>query len=194
VPSLRARLVITLAAGLLASFGAATPAPAAPAPACADAQRRPTAATEARARAAVLCLLDAARAERDLPALRAEAHARQAAQRFADALDPARPLTHAGRGRSTPQDRLAAGGYARGSRGGFDAGEALGRSVGRSSTPAQRVKTWLADGPTRRILLGSRFRDVGIGVAVARGKVTYVVDVAARRGAVSPRLATRSTP
>jgi uncharacterized protein YkwD len=184
---LRGRLIITLAAGLLASAGAAGPSTAATGSACADADRRPTASTEARTRAAIRCLLDAARAERDVPALRDEPHARAAAQRFADRLDPVRPLSHIGHRDSTVQDRLAAAGYAHGSRNAFDAGEALGRSVGRSSTPSARVTSWLADGPTRRILLSRRYRDVGIGVAVAHGKVTFVVDLAARRGTVSPR-------
>jgi len=178
-----------LAAALLAPPAASAAVPAQSAPpaiACADAGRRPTASTEAAARAAVLCLINVARAERDLPALRAEIHARRAAQRYADALDPRRPLSHAGRSGSTVQDRLAAAGYARGSRSAFDAGEALGRSIGRSSRPAARVTAWLADGPTRRILLSRRYRDAGVGVTVARGKVTFVVDVAAPRGTVSP--------
>jgi uncharacterized protein YkwD len=191
----RRRSLLTSVAALLATLAGAASAPAAtPGDGCADAGRRPTAATETRARAAVLCLLDAARAQRDLPALRDEPHARQAAQRFAAGLDPARPLSHVGRGGSTVQDRLAAAGYARGARSAFEAGEALGRSIGRSTTPAQRVAAWLADGPTRRILLSRRFRDVGIGVAVAGTRATYVVDLAVRRGAVSPRAQTRSTP
>ncbi|HEV7749894.1 MAG TPA: CAP domain-containing protein [Baekduia sp.] len=159
-----------------ASSGAASDAP------CAGADRRPTAATESRARAGVLCLLDAARAERHLPGLRSDVHAGRAAQRFAEALDPHKPLTHLGRGGTGPQDRLAQAGYAGGARKAFDAGEALGRSVGRSATPAQRVSAWLADGPTRRILLARRFRDVGLGVSVAGDRATYVVDLAAPRG------------
>ncbi|MDX6716839.1 MAG: hypothetical protein QOH30_3397 [Baekduia sp.] len=179
-----------VAAGALAwsagtvPVGVAADAPPSPSPSpCAGADRRPTAATESRARAAVLCLLDAARAERGLPALRAELHAGRAAQRFAAALDPHKPLTHRGPGGTAPQDRLAQAGYAGGSRKAFDAGEALGRSVGRSATPAQRVTSWLADGPTRRVLLAARFRDVGLGVSVAGDRTTYVVDLAAPRRA-----------
>jgi uncharacterized protein YkwD len=168
-----------VAAGSLAALGSTASARAASDAPCAGADRRPTAATAPAARAAVLCLLDAARAERHLPALRAEVHAGRAAQRFADALEPHKALTHLGRGGSLPQDRLARAGYAGGARKAFDAGEALGRSIGRSATPAQRVSAWLADGPTRRILLATRFRDVGVGVSVAGDRTTYVVDVAA---------------
>ena len=168
-----------VAAGSLVALGCTASAGAAPDAPCAGADRRPAAKTESAARTAVLCLLDAARAGRGLPPLRAEVHAGRAAQRFAEALDPHKPLTHVGRGGSILQDRLAQAGYAGGARRAFDAGEALGRSIGRSATPAQRVSAWLADGPTRRILLSARFRDAGLGVSVTGDRTTYVVDLAA---------------
>jgi uncharacterized protein YkwD len=178
---LRRTLAISAATCSLIALSVAPSAPAATdTPACVDISRRPSPATEGRARAAVLCLLNAARAERDAAALHTERHIGRAAQRFAEALDPAHPLTHIGHGDSSPQERLAAAGYAKGKAKAFDAGEALGRSIGTSASPAQRVAAWLADGRTRRILLSSRFHDAGIGVSVAGGKVTYVIDVAAR--------------
>jgi uncharacterized protein YkwD len=136
----------------------------------------PTASVTAT-RAAIACLVDAARAQRDLPALKRDTRLQTAAQRFARALDPARPLSHAGRGGSTPLSRIQATGYARAT-GAFTASETLGRSRGSLSTPAVRVTAWLAARATRKLLLSARYRDVGIGVATVGGVTTYVVELA----------------
>ncbi|HWI72396.1 MAG TPA: CAP domain-containing protein [Baekduia sp.] len=167
--------VVVASAAVLGTVGG-SPAGAG---ACAGADRTASSATIAQTRAALRCLIDAARADRSLAGLKADARLQSAAQKFARALDPGKPLTHAGRGGSTPLDRIADSGYARGASG-FTAAETLGRSHGSLSTPAARVKAWLADAGTRRLLLGARYRDVGIGV-VSRGDVTtFVVEIAAR--------------
>ena len=166
-----------MTAATLVALGTAVPA-AAPAATCADVDRIPSATTEDQARAAVLCLLDAARAQRKVAPLHSELHIRRAAQGFAAWMDPAKPLTHNGHG-GKPDDRLAIAGYAHGNRKAFDAGEAIGRSIGDAATPDERVSEWLADPQTRKVLLASRFRDAGVGVEVAGGKVTFVVDLAA---------------
>jgi uncharacterized protein YkwD len=166
---------------MLATMGVTTAAaPAAAPPACANAHRVPTRSSTAATRAALLCLVNAARTERQVPALRPEAHLRHAAERFARALDPARPLTHAGRGGSSPLERIAAAGY-RGATDELDVSETLGRSIGTTAAPAERVRAWLADPPTRRLLLARRFRDAGIGVVIAGGKTTFVVELAVPR-------------
>lgn len=160
--------------------GAAPGAAAAAAP-CAGADIPATAASAASTRAAIACLIDAARAQRGRPALRRDAHLRLAAQRWARSLDPKRPLTHAGRDGSTPVTRIADAGYARDGGGttGFDAVETLGRSQGSLTTPAARVASWLRSTSTRRLLLGARYRDIGIGVATADDAATFVVELAA---------------
>lgn len=155
-----------------------SPAGAAEAP-CAGADRTATSATVAQTRVALRCLIDAARADRRLAALKADTRLQTAAQRFARALDPAQPLTHTGRSGSTPLDRIEDSGYGRGASG-FSAAETLGRSHGSLSTPATRVKAWLADPSTRRLLLSAKYRDVGIGVVSRGDATTFVVELAAR--------------
>jgi uncharacterized protein YkwD len=167
-----------LFAAVAASVAAGTSiASGSDAPACAGADASPTAQTVTQARAAIACLLNAARD--DGAPLRVDVRLGHAAQSFARALDPAKPLTHAGHGATTPLDRIASAGYPRGAS--FSAAETLGRSHGSVATPARRVKAWLASASTRRLLTSTRYRDVGVGV-VTRGEVTtFVVEVAVRR-------------
>ncbi|MES1193009.1 MAG: CAP domain-containing protein [Solirubrobacterales bacterium] len=165
----------------LSVAASSSPASAADAPVCTGADQTAATLTIAQTRTAITCLLNVARD--DKAPLRADVRLSRAAQRFARALDPAKPLTHTGRGETSPLDRIAAVGYPRG--GSFSAAETLGRSRGSLTTPARRVKNWLASPSTRRLLTSTRYRDVGIGV-VTRGSVTtFVVEVAARRTAAN---------
>jgi uncharacterized protein YkwD len=170
-----------IAVAAVSIAGGSSVASATDAPVCAGADQTPAALTVTQTRASITCLLNAARNSR--APLRADTRLGRAAQRFARALDPAAPLTHAGDGGTTPLRRIAATGYPRG--GSFSAAETLGRSRGSLATPAQRVKSWLASASTRRLLTSARYRDVGIGV-VTRGDVTtFVVEAAARHAATS---------
>ncbi len=173
----RASALIAVAALSLAT--GSSPASAADAPACAGADQTAATLTIAQTRSAITCLLNAARDDR--APLRADARLAHAAQRFARALDPAKPLTHAGHGETSPLDRIAATGYPRG--GSFSAAETLGRSRGSLTTPARRVKNWLASASTRRLLTSARYRDIGIGVVTDGATTTFVVEVAARHAA-----------
>jgi uncharacterized protein YkwD len=162
---------------LLTALAAATPVRAAAAPACAGTDVPATAASTSATRAAIVCLIDAARTARGLPALRREAHLETAAQAWARALGTRRPLSHAGRDGSTPLTRIADAGYARGVEG-FSAVETLGRSQGSLSAPAARVSAWLRSPSTRRLLLSAKYRDVGVGVVTAGNVATFVVEAA----------------
>lgn len=173
----RASALIAVAALSLAAGSPA--ASATDAPGCPDADQTAATLTIAQTRAAITCLLNVARANQ--APLRADVRLSRAAQRFARALDPAKPLTHTGRGETSPLDRIAAVGYPRG--GSFSAAETLGRSRGSLTTPARRVKNWLASPSTRRLLTSTRYRDIGIGVVTRGGVTTFVVEVAARRAA-----------
>jgi uncharacterized protein YkwD len=162
------------------SFAASSPtASAAEAPACRGADQTAATLTIAQTRTAITCLLNATRDEK--APLRADVRLNRAAQRFARALDPVKPLTHTGGGKSSPLERIAATGYPRG--GSFSAAETLGRSRGSLTTPARRVKNWLASPSTRRLLTSARYRDVGVGVVTRGNATTFVVEVAARRTA-----------
>jgi uncharacterized protein YkwD len=173
--------VPTLSLGVLA-VTAALAAPSAHAgtasgPSCKGADVPATAQSAAATRSAIACLVDAARVERNLPVLKTNARLQTAAQRFARTLDPAKPLTHAGPGGSTPLSRIADAGYARGGSG-FSAAETLGRSKGSLATPSTRVRKWLAAAATRKLLLSAKYRDVGVGVVTAGDTATFVVEVA----------------
>jgi uncharacterized protein YkwD len=172
--------MLSLVVCATAAFSAVAGSPAGAAESsCPGADRTATSASIAQTRAAIDCLIDAARVDRGLGTLKVDPKLQTAAQRFARALDPAKPLTHAGRGGSTPLDRISDSGYGRGSAG-VSAAETLGRSRGSLSTPATRVKAWLASASTRRLLLSAKYRDVGIGVATRGDVTTFVVEIAAR--------------
>jgi uncharacterized protein YkwD len=173
----RAAIPIAIAS---ASLAVSAPTASATVPAaCANAEESPAALTVPQTRAAITCLLNAARDGRKLPAVRGDDRLHRAAQGFARALDPAKPLTHVGHGGTSPLDRVADSGYARGAAS-FSAAETLGRSRGTLATPARRVESWLASPGTRRLLLNARYRDIGVGVVSQGGQTTYVVEVAAR--------------
>jgi uncharacterized protein YkwD len=189
--------VVTAVAIVVSACGAWAPAgagaaPSAGAPTCAGADRNPAAAASsvASVRGAIACLLDAARAEQQLPALHRDARLASAAQRFAAALDINKPLTHTGKGGTTPLDRIAAAGYGGGT---FTAAETLGRARGALATPAQRVRVWLRSASIKKLLLSGKYRDVGVGVAVRGGTTTYVVELARSARASSKRASASSS-
>jgi uncharacterized protein YkwD len=172
---------LLLVTAALTAVGGSASAQATP---CPGADQVATAATIAQTRAALTCLINAARAERQIAPLRVETHLQTAAQRYARALDPAKPLTHS-RGGSSPLDRIADAGYGRGASG-FSAAETLGRSQGALSAPTIRVTAWLASASTRKLLLSAKYRDVGIGVATKGDATTFVVEIAARVKTAAP--------
>jgi uncharacterized protein YkwD len=165
-------VAVVVAAGTSIASGAG-------APSCSGAAASPATQTVTQTRAAIACLLNAARD--DGAPLRVDVRLGHAAQSFARALDPAKPLTHAGQGATTPLDRIASAGYPRGEP--FSAAETLGRSRGSVATPARRVKAWLASASTRRLLTSTRYRDIGIGVVTRGAVTTFVVEVAVRHAA-----------
>lgn len=177
--------VLAVAAGLAAPSAHAAGRPVEPVT-CKGADVPATQQSVAATRSAIVCLIDAARAERKLPALKANARLQTAAQRFARTLDPGKPLTHAGRDGSTPLTRITDAGYARDAAG-ISAAETLGRSKGSLATPATRVRKWLGAASTRKLLLSGKYRDVGVGVVVSGATATFVVEVA------SPVAASRSS-
>jgi uncharacterized protein YkwD len=160
---------IAAAAWAPPAASAATPSP------CPDAHSAPTAANAAKVRTALVCLINEARDHAHARALRTNAHLQTAAQRYAKALDPHKSLRHTTAGGSTTIDRIAKTGYGGGS---FSAAETLGRADGTLASPAARVKTWLADASTGRLLLSARYRDVGVGLVTRGTMTTFVVEIA----------------
>jgi uncharacterized protein YkwD len=194
--SLHGRVVIAIAIVVSAccAWGPAVAgaAPSAGAPTCAGADRAPASSSSSvnGVRSAIACLLDAARAKRDLPALHRDPRLASAAGRFASALNINKPLTHTGRDGTTPIDRIAAAGYGGGT---FTAAEALGRARGALATPAARVRIWLESTSIKKLLLSKTYRDVGVGVSVRGGMTTYVVELARSARASSKRASASSS-
>ena len=126
---------------------------------------------------AVLCLLNAQRADRKVPAVRTDARLARTAQRYADRLGTTGPLTHQPDGAPSPMERIAASGYG-GRAHAFDFSEVLGRSFGDAASTDQRMQAWMDDTQIRRALLARRFRDLGVGTTTSGDTTTYVVVIA----------------
>jgi uncharacterized protein YkwD len=179
----RGAIVIAVAA---IAMVASIPASAAEPSSCAGTDQLPAVVTVAQTRSSIVCLINAARTEHDLPTLHVDSRLQRAAQRFARTLPLAAPLTHRGPGGSTPTQRITVAGYPRGRA--FSAAETLGRSHGTLATPAIRIQHWLGNSTTRLQLLSARYRDIGIGVVTQGDTTTFVVELGRRN---PPRRATQ---
>jgi uncharacterized protein YkwD len=141
---------------------AATPA-AAPAATCAHRDDPASSLSLQDRRAALLCVVDAERAARGLPVVRENAQLSKAAQKHAADMVARQFFAHVTPGGATLSDRVRATGYLRGRRD-WGLGEALAWAQVPLDSPASLVTAWLNSPPHRAILLGRRYRDVGIGV------------------------------
>jgi uncharacterized protein YkwD len=139
---------------------AAAPAVASPCPHGDDVA---TALPPADRRAALLCVVDAERGARGLPAVRESAQLTVAAQRHADDMVVRQFFDHVSPGGTTLAERVLATGYIR-NRSRWELGEAIAWAQEPLDTAARLVRAWLDSPPHRGILLDPTFRDVGIGV------------------------------
>jgi uncharacterized protein YkwD len=139
-------------------------APSAQAASCPHAGDLATALSLQDARAALLCAVDAERAQRSLPAVSESQQLSRAAQGHAMDMVTRRFFAHVTPGGSTLGERVGATGYMRGRRD-WELGEAIAWAQQPLDTAASLVRAWLASPPHRAILLDRRFREVGIGVA-----------------------------
>jgi uncharacterized protein YkwD len=152
-------------------------APSVPAAPCSDAALPPAASSRARARAAVVCLLNRERAARGLQALRDRATLRAAAGRYAHSMVLHDFFAHVSPGGSTLRRRVARAGYASGT-----LGENIAAATGADASPKAIVAAWMASPGHRRNILDPDYRDVGVGVASGmpttsiRPAATYVAD------------------
>ncbi|MCU0313011.1 MAG: CAP domain-containing protein [Solirubrobacteraceae bacterium] len=171
----------TAATALILAALAAAPSPASAlsARACPGAQAP---VTSAEGRHAVRCLLNATRAARGLPRLRASATLALAARRHARAMARRDFFDHVSPGGSTPRARAARAGYAPAAM----VGETIAWGSGDEATALGTVRRWLGSPEHDRILLDRRLRDVGIGSAAgsplrgSAGGATVVADLGRR--------------
>ena len=183
----RFRLAAAVAALIAAFAAAATQSPAASS--CANAEVTPTAKNQAKAADALLCLIQAARAERGLKKLTTSRALGSAAGRFAAQMADRRFFSHTGPGGSTPCSRVKAAGYKNAAR----VDEALGWGLRSSATPKELLKTLTSDAQHRAIIFSAKLKDIGVGLAPevpVKGEhepgATAVVDIA-RKGAPGVR-------
>lgn len=130
--------------------------------ACAGAADLPTAAGLQAASAAVVCLVNAQRTKRSIPALRVSRRLARAA--LAHSADMVRRgyFSHVSPDGGTPRLRVKRAGYIRKVKDG-KINETLATGVGERGTAAELVARLLSDGPHRRILLSREYRDLGVG-------------------------------
>jgi uncharacterized protein YkwD len=114
-------------------------------------------------RAALLCVVDAERASRGLPAVRENAQLSRGAQKYAADMVARQFFAHVSPTGATLTDRVRATGYLRGRRD-WGLGETLAWAQVPLDSPSSLVQAWLNSPPHRVILLTRRYRDVGIGV------------------------------
>src|SRR5829696_6809436 len=147
---------------------------------CENADVSPTAAGDAVVRAAILCLHNQIRADRDLPPLRENARLRRAAAAHSSDMVSRGFFEHTTPDGVTMVDRILATRYAS-PRAGWALGENLAWGTGGLATPRSIVKAWM-DSPGHHANIVKRaYREIGIGVVTGvpsdRGAgATYTAD------------------
>jgi uncharacterized protein YkwD len=186
---LRTLLVSTVAAALLAPAATASAAEqrptARPAQQCADADLQPTANNLPRIRAAIQCLHNQLRANRDLPTLKDNGRLRRAALGHSRSMVANRFFAHTTPAGVTMTDRILRAGYVNRNQA-WTIGENLAWGTGNLATPRGAISAWL-DSPSHRAnMLKRSYRELGVGVVLGNptngnGGATYTVDFGVRR-------------
>jgi uncharacterized protein YkwD len=162
-----ARRIAVAAAALLAPTAmllAAAPGEAVAQDHCRGANAAPSAQTLRRAARSVVCLVNADRARHGVRALRGDGDLRRAAGRHSRDMVRRGFFSHVTPSGADLSDRLRRTGYIHG-RGDRDVGETLAFGTGTPATPRGVVAGWIASPLHHRVLLGSAFHEVGVGVA-----------------------------
>jgi uncharacterized protein YkwD len=174
-------------AALLAVAALAAPAGTRASGGCRDADALPGRVSQARLRAAMLCLMNAERRARGLGRLRSNAALSRTAGAYAHQMVRRRFFGHDAPGGSTMMSRIRSTAYVHGAAS-FTVGENLAWGAGPRATPRAIVRAWMHSREHRANLLDPEFRDAGIGVAAgapARLRAgtaagTYVADFGRR--------------
>lgn len=142
---------------------AATSDPAPPARGCRDAGGGVTELDAARARLAMLCLVNVDRRSRGLATVRAARLLERSAQGHSADMVQRRYFDHASPAGSTLTDRVKRAGYLRGVRR-YSLGETLAYGS-ESVTLVELFGSLLASPPHRAIIRDRKFRELGVGTA-----------------------------
>ena len=157
--------------------------PAAAASACAGAGSRPSSASLERAVRATVCLINEAREDHGLGALRPTGALAKAAGSHSRDMVRNDFFSHDSPTGSTPKERIDRAGYFDGASS-WAMGETIAWGSGGRATPSSIVRSWLNSPGHRAILLDGRYKDLGVGIAVGapgRGDgATFTGDFGAR--------------
>jgi uncharacterized protein YkwD len=158
------------------ALAAVTPAGAAPDSTTAKPARAGKTARKSRPRE-VRVLLNHIRVAHGLRPLRAERHLTRAARAHTLDMRRHRYFSHDAPNGRTVGARIHAAGYRRSA----CIGETIAWGSGSAGKPRALVAELIASPPHRGEILSRRFREVGVGVAVAHGQAWATVDFGARR-------------
>jgi uncharacterized protein YkwD len=125
---------------------------------------RPTTRNLPLVRAAVLCLVNRARAAHGERPLRPNRRLRRAAQAHSASMAEHGYFEHLGPRGQTPLARMRAAGYIPGSRVGYAIGENIAWGSLWLATPRAIVAAWMRSPEHRANILDGRYRETGIGV------------------------------
>jgi uncharacterized protein YkwD len=139
--------------------------PAAAASACAGSRSRPSPASLDRAVRATVCLINEARSENGLGALRPTGALAKAAGAHSRDMVRHDFFAHDSPTGSTPKQRIDRAGYFDGAST-WAMGETIAWGSGGRATPASIVRSWLTSPGHRAILLDGRYKDLGVGIAL----------------------------
>jgi uncharacterized protein YkwD len=146
--------------------------------ACASTSANPSSSNLGAMSSAILCLLNAERAGKGLPALHANGALKRAAQAWARRMISGRFFAHEA-GNSTVLSRIKRTGYVRGN---WSLGENIAWGSGALATPQAIVNGWMHSPGHRANILHGSFKDIGIGIKLGApgrglsGGATYVTD------------------
>lgn len=146
--------------------------------ACASTSANPSSSNLGAMSAAILCLLNAERGAKGLPALHSSGQLRKAAAAWAKTMVARRFFAHEA-GSSTVQSRIKRTGYIRGK---WSLGENIAWGSGALATPQAIVNGWMHSPGHRANILHGAFKDIGIGIKLGApgrglsGGATYVTD------------------
>lgn len=147
--------------------------------ACASTSANPAPSNLSAMSGAILCLLNAQRANAGLPALHPNGKLGKAARRMAVMMVRQRFFAHVTPSGKDVIDRIRPTGYVKGR---WQLGENLAWGSGPLATPASIVNGWMHSPGHRANILHGAFRDIGIGVRLGApapglsGGATYVTD------------------
>ena len=159
--------------------------PAATASACAGSRSRPSPASLDRAIRATVCLINQARDDHGLGALRTSGSLGRAATAHSRDMVLRDFFAHDSPTGSTPKQRIDRAGYFDGASS-WALGETIAWGSGGRATPASIVRSWLGSPGHRAILLDGRYHDLGVGIALGAlgrgggGGATFTGDFGAR--------------